>query len=252
MARCNELLNDGGANKACGACYENTYVDFSFTIKMVREAIRSGWKFRIIFVIVRLRSAQMGPLSDVLSLLKLRSYRCGGFDLGGAVSMQFQKHDGIKCYALVSGQCWLAVEGVPDAVQLNAGDCFLLPGGRPFRLASGLALTPVDALKIFAAARNGARSAYNGGGDCFMVGGHFALTANQAGILVGMLPPIVHIRIESDKAVLRWSLERMMQELREPRPGGAATRPHDAGAGTAASSGGRVERRRRVALRPRG
>ena len=35
-----------------------------------------------------------------------------------------------------------------------------------------------------------------------------------------MLPPIVHIKKESDKLALRWSMERMMQELREPQPGG--------------------------------
>ncbi len=35
-----------------------------------------------------------------------------------------------------------------------------------------------------------------------------------------MLPPIVHIRKEPDKAALRWCLERMRQELREPQPGG--------------------------------
>ena len=40
------------------------------------------------------------------------------------------------------GQCWLAVEGVPEAVHLRTGDCFLLPLGRPFRLASDLALPP--------------------------------------------------------------------------------------------------------------
>ena len=34
-----------------------------------------------------------------------------------------------------------------------------------------------------------------------------------------MLPPIVHIQKEADKAALRWSIERMMQELREPQPG---------------------------------
>jgi AraC-like DNA-binding protein len=168
----------------------------------------------------------MDPLSDVLSLLKLRSYVCGGFDLGREVSMRFPRHEGIKCYALVSGACWLAVEGAPDAVQLNEGDCFLLPRGRPFRLASDLALTPVDAHKILADARNSGRSSYNGGGNCFMVGGHFALTPNHAGILLGMLPPIVHIRNEADKAVLRWSLERMMQELREPKPGGFLVAQH--------------------------
>jgi AraC-like DNA-binding protein len=35
-----------------------------------------------------------------------------------------------------------------------------------------------------------------------------------------MLPPIVYIRKESDKAALRWSLQRMREELREPQPGG--------------------------------
>ena len=86
----------------------------------------------------------MDPLSDVLSLLKPRSYSCGGFDVGGELSIQFPQHEGIKCYAVVSGQGWLSVEGVPEAVRLTAGDCFLLPRGRPFRLATDLALTPIE------------------------------------------------------------------------------------------------------------
>ena len=36
----------------------------------------------------------------------------------------------------------------------------------------------------------------------------------------------MHIRKESDKAALRWSLERMMQELREPQPGGFLVAQH--------------------------
>jgi AraC-like DNA-binding protein len=162
----------------------------------------------------------MDPLSDVLSLLKPRSYSSGGFDVGGELSVQFPRHEGIKCYALVSGQCWLSVEGVPEAVHLKAGDCFLLPPGRPFRLASDLSLTPIDYRTILSARRDNGITPYNGGGDCFIVGGHFVLTGKHAGILLGMLPPIVHLRTESDKAALRWSLERMMLELRDPQPGG--------------------------------
>ena len=40
-------------------------------------------------------------------------------------------------------------------------------------------------------------------------------------MLLGSLPPIVHIRKESDKAAIRWSLERMKEELRDPQPGGS-------------------------------
>lgn len=161
----------------------------------------------------------MDPLSDVMLLLKPRSYSSGGFDAGGEWSVQYPRHAGIKCYSVVFGQCWLCVEGVGDAVRLTAGDCFLLPSGRPFRLASDMALTPVDAHTIYSTARNGGTASYNGGGKFFLVGSHFTLSGD-AGILLGVLPPIVHLQKESDKTALRWCVERMMQELRECQPGG--------------------------------
>jgi AraC-like DNA-binding protein len=167
----------------------------------------------------------MDPLSDVLSLLKPRTYVSGGFDMGGDWSIQFPRHQGIKCYAIVSGQCWLAVDGVPDPARLKTGDCFLLPSGRPFRLASDLSLTPVDFRTVLAAARPGAFASINGGGD-FILGSHFILDGAHAGILLGVLPPIVHIHKEADQAALRWSLERMRQELREGRPGGILVAQH--------------------------
>jgi len=169
----------------------------------------------------------MDPLSDVLSLLKPRSYRSAGFDAGGKWSVQFAEHGGfIKCYAVVNGSCWLAVDGVPDAVRLEAGDCFLLASGRPFRLASDLAAASVDAEAIFSAARHGGVAVCNGGGEFFLVGSRFAVSGHQASMLLGVLPPIVHISNEWDQAALRWSVERMMHELRDPRPGGFLVAEH--------------------------
>lgn len=162
----------------------------------------------------------MDPLSDALSLLKPRSYRFGGFDIGGDWAIHFGKHQGIKCYAVASGEGWLSMEGVADAVRLKTGDCFLLPHGRPFRLASDLSLPSIDALSFFPGRQNGGFNVINGGGNGSNVGGHFHLDGDHAGLLLEMLPPIVHLRSESDKAALRWSMERMMQELREPQPGG--------------------------------
>ena len=162
----------------------------------------------------------MDPLSDVLALLKLRNTMCGGFDMGGDWSIRFPQPMGIKCYALVSGQCSLSVDGVPEPLHLTAGDCFLLPRGRTFILASDLALMPTDAHEIYKVPMNGAIRTVNGGGDCFGVGGYFTVAGSHADILLQSLPPIVHIRKESDKAAMRWSLQRMMQELRDPVPGG--------------------------------
>ena len=168
----------------------------------------------------------MDPLSDVLALLKPRSHLSAGFDAGGDWSIQFTGNIGIKCYAVVSGQCWLSVESVAEPVRLKAGDSFLLPGGRPFRLASDLSLTPVDSGTIFPPPREGGVVTYNGGGDFFLVGSRFTLAGSHADILLRMLPPIVHIRKKSDQAALRWSVERMMQELHEPQPGGYLVAQH--------------------------
>jgi AraC-like DNA-binding protein len=168
----------------------------------------------------------MDPLSQTLALLKPRTYASGGFDVGGNLSIQFPKHDGVKCYVVVSGRCWLVVETVPDPVEMNQGDCVVLPRGLPFRLTSDLSLPPVDYRKILSITGDGRISTFNGGGDCFIIGGHFAFAQNHANILLGILSPIVHLRKESDKAALRWSLERMMQELREPQPGGALVAQH--------------------------
>jgi AraC-like DNA-binding protein len=169
----------------------------------------------------------MDPLSDVLSLLKPRSYMVRGFDVGGPWSIRFDPKDGIKCYSLLSGQCWLAMDGVPEPVLLKSGDCILLPSGRAFRLASDLALPPVDIEEVVVYAETGGGvTTFNGGGDCFGIGGWFDFGGKNAEILLGVLPPIVLIREESDKAALRWCLERIMHELLEPQPGGVLVAQH--------------------------
>jgi AraC-like DNA-binding protein len=110
---------------------------------------------------------------------------------------------------------------VPEPVRLNAGDCFLLPRGLPFTLTTDLSLEPV--LYTVVRARLGMTSEAPGvtEGARYIAGGHFALTGGHAEMLLHSLPPIVHIRRESDKAAMRWSLERMREELRDPQPGGS-------------------------------
>ncbi len=154
-------------------------------------------------------------------MLELKTYVSGGFTVDTGTGLQFRRHNGIKCYAAVSGTCWVSVEGSPDAVLLKAGDCVLLASGLPFCLATdlsaprvnfdpGLADTkPGDAL-IDAAIRGGS----------FILGGHFLLSGSHSEVLLHALPPIVHIRREVSKNVMRWSLECLREELRHPQPGG--------------------------------
>jgi AraC-like DNA-binding protein len=160
------------------------------------------------------------PLSDVLSLLKPVSYAAGGFAVPDPFAVCWQGHPGIKCYAVISGQCWLRVETVPEPVLLQDGDCFLLPRGLPFSLSTDLSLTPVDFFTFMDCHKSYGTPEPPADGGRYVVGGFFGLTGGPADELRNSLPPIVHIRKESDKATMRWSLERMRQELRDPQPGG--------------------------------
>jgi AraC-like DNA-binding protein len=163
----------------------------------------------------------LDPLSDVLSLLKPKSIMSGGFAVDGDLAIQWPKHEGIKCYAMLRGQCWLSVEGVAEPVLLAAGDCFLLPRGLPFCLSTDLSLTPVDFHTLRAAWKSeGVTRGYQDS-ERYIAGGYFLLTGSHAELLLQSLPPIVHIRNEADKAAMRWSLERMRDELRDPQPGGS-------------------------------
>jgi AraC-like DNA-binding protein len=161
----------------------------------------------------------MDPLSDLLSVLKLRSYVSGGFDAGGDFAVRFGRHTGIKFHAVVSGACWVVLEDVAEPVRIHAGEGFLLPHGKAFRIASDPGLHPVDVQQILSHVHDGRIVTYNGGGDFLSVGGYFTLSEGQADLLLETLPPILHIREAGDNAMLHWCVERMRRELSERLPG---------------------------------
>ncbi len=169
----------------------------------------------------------MDPLSDVLALLKPQSYLTAGLNAGGAWSVRFENRAGtIKCYAVTDGACWLKVDGLDDKVRLAAGDCFMLPSGRSFTLASDLALPPAAAYDVLGRARHGSVVVHNGGGDAMFVGTRFEVNGHKAEALLGSLPPVILLQAVEDQVALRWSIERMMVEMREGRPGASLATHH--------------------------
>jgi AraC-like DNA-binding protein len=168
----------------------------------------------------------MDPLSDVFALMKPRPYIAGGYPLPSDVAIQYPKHLGIKCYAMLAGACWLVVEGVSLPLKLNTGDCVVLAHGRPFRFAAELSLKPLDRAEVHARRRAGSEAlgAINAPG--YVAGGHFALNGGPTQMLLSALPPVVHIRNKAGKAVMLWSIERMSEELSQAQPGSALVTQH--------------------------
>ncbi len=162
----------------------------------------------------------MDPLSDALSLLKPRRYLAGGIDMGKQVSLNFGQYEGIKCYAVVSGDCWIGLDDDTQEIHLTAGDCFLLLHGRPFRLATDLDAESIDAIpRLRMICRENGISYIEGGGHCFIVGGYFTFAEGSAISLFAQLPPIVVLQTDADKTAVRSSIERMQEELQKQQPG---------------------------------
>ncbi len=172
----------------------------------------------------------MDPLSQILIVLNPRTYNCGGLDLGAGSAIQFPKHDGLKCYAVVSGEAWLSVDGVSGPVHLQAGECLLLPRGKSFRLA-GTQHSAIASYTGVETVQCGTIASYTGGGQCLLVGAHYAFSATQAGMLLNLLPPMVHLTNAAENVALCWTLQQMTEELQpstaRQRRSRSLARPND-------------------------
>ena len=169
----------------------------------------------------------MDPLSEILAVLKPESYLTASVDAGGEWAIRFENRRGtIKCHAVTAGVCWLAVDGIETPVRLKAGDCIILPRGRPFTLASNLALNPAHAQDVLANARPGDMIVHNGGGDFAFIGTRFEVDRGKAESLLGTLPPLIHLHEAEDRDALRWCITQMMTEMQAGRPGGALAARH--------------------------
>ncbi len=143
----------------------------------------------------------------------------GGIDAGGDWAIRFDHDQIFRCFAFVSGHCWLMQEGIDEPIHLEAGDFIVLPHGRAFCMASHPAVTPVDIMTIVQSPLNGHIRTWQGGGSCLALSALFTFAHAHAGIVVEALPPILHIRHPEHSETMRWYLHRMSEVLRESQPG---------------------------------
>ena len=168
----------------------------------------------------------MDSMSEVVSVFKLQSCVGAGFDNGGEWSFQFDRYNGIKCFALVSGQCWLRAEGLPQALHLQTGDFFLLPKGVPFVVASDLDVRSIAAELLIATPMTGPTKIWHGGGNGLLQGAHFRFSGSQADSLLKDLPVVLHVHKEAEKTSLQWFIKQIIVELAEQRLGGSIIVQH--------------------------
>jgi hypothetical protein len=96
----------------------------------------------------------MDPLSDILAALVVNRAAPLRFESRGPYAMRFAGYEHIKFGAVLTGGFSLRLEGEPAPIRLEAGDCYLLTDGRPYRTFNGDDEWEVDGTAFFEAARD--------------------------------------------------------------------------------------------------
>jgi AraC-like DNA-binding protein len=166
----------------------------------------------------------MDPLSDMLPILNVRRAAQVRFESRGPYAMRFSGVDHIKFGAVLSGQVRLWVDGDAAPLQLEAGDCYLLTDGRPYRTSTSEPVPEIDGDNFFASARDPDGVVRFGGApaDKIAIGGSFVFDEEGAAWLRGALPPTIHIAAASTAAApLRAALALLATEAGGGAPGEA-------------------------------
>lgn len=135
------------------------------------------------------------PLSEVVRLLKPRAVFANAISGKGSWAVRYSRY-GLPSFCIVlKGSALLEVDGHAP-ITISAGDFVLLPTTPGFTLSSPLAGSTVHLDPNVAATRRGElRYGKRGGSpDMRSLGGSFQLDCANPGLLVSLLPEVVHVR----------------------------------------------------------
>ena len=136
------------------------------------------------------------PLSEVIALLRPRTVFTRGISGAGAWAVRYGEFGQPSFCTVIEGSCRLAVDGAAP-VALEAGDFVLLPATPGFVMSGFAPATPqrIDPHEAAADPADHIRHGTpDGDPDVRLLGGYFVFDSPDAGLLVSMLPPLVHLR----------------------------------------------------------
>ncbi len=135
------------------------------------------------------------PLSQVIQLLRPRAVFSKGISGAGAWAVRYAAFGQPGFCAVTEGRCRLAVEGEAPVI-LEEGDFVLLPATPAFTMsgfepAPPLRIDPKTAPPPDREIRHGRK---DGPADVHQFGGWFTFDAPDAGLMMSLLPRMIHIR----------------------------------------------------------
>lgn len=141
------------------------------------------------------KSETADPLIQFLELLQPHAVFSKGISGAGSWAVSYSAFGRPGFCAVIEGRCRLAVEGEPP-LTLEEGDFVLLPATPAFTMSGFEPALPVAIDPQMAAVAGGEvrHGRPDGPADVRLLGGHFGFASPDAGLLVALLPAMVHVR----------------------------------------------------------
>jgi AraC-like DNA-binding protein len=160
-------------------------------------------------------------LSDLLNLVRARCSLSGRLAAGGSWGRRFDNLDAVKFCAAVEGSCWFFMEGMASPLPFERGSILVMNGSSPLVLASEPDLI-LDAVMTPLAADGNGNYRLGEGNDFVMLGGMVQIDKGHQPLLLGGLPPFIHVSgAQREAASIGWLLEQIVREMEPPmHPGG--------------------------------
>lgn len=146
-------------------------------------------------IFMRDRPDMHDPLSEVITLLQPRAVFSKPISGAGRWGVRYSEFGRPSFCTVLAGRCRLAVDG-QRPITLEAGDFVLLPATPGFTMSGFEPVTPVRVDPKAGPTPTGeVRHGTRGGRpDVRLLGGYFAFESPDAGLLVSLLPALVHVR----------------------------------------------------------
>ncbi|MFT3986258.1 cupin domain-containing protein [Aestuariivirga sp.] len=147
------------------------------------------------------------PLSSIIELLRPQTVFTKGISGAGRWSVRYSDFGHPSFAIILEGSCRLTVDG-QDEFHLQAGDFVLLPTTPGFTMNGGepaspaIKPTPIDVSAAARAQEDVRHGDQQGPPEVRIQGGYFAFGGDEPGVLLSLLPAVIHVRGEERLSAL--------------------------------------------------
>lgn len=158
----------------------------------------------------------MDSLSQLIGSLRLQSALYTRFELSAPWGHRVTHQGQIKFVLVARGTCFLRTAALPEPLELQTGDLFLVLDGAPYSVSDRPHSRCVDCIKL-EPLRESFLIRYGGDGPkATLVSVALQLAKDDTGVLVGALPAFIHLRVDERRSLSLHALTELLRaELEE-------------------------------------